>query len=660
MAHRLLFARPVAPLVITLNLLTACSARESQGDAIEGLVDSAGYGDERIGYKLDSAGQNSPAANPVGSAAGVPGLAQPSPANPDADFSSPSGGLEPGPETMAPSPPPPNEAVEPGPTPPAAEPRDAGAASDAGLQTPYPSRDAGRLDAGRGDGGAVPRPIDAGAAEALSIDSLLTLHELPEFEDLPPHEWLQENPFRVTGDMPASTFSIDVDTGSYTLARASILGGMLPARERVRIEEFINYFHLHYAPPKGELPFSVYTELARCPWNADNQLLMVGVQGQEVPLVDQPPANLVYLIDVSGSMNEPHKLPLLKKGFRMLTRQLRAEDTVSIVTYAGAERVVLDGVSGAEKQTIEWAIDDLTAAGSTNGEGGIHRAYALAEEHFMVGGNNRVLLATDGDFNVGTSSVQGLSELVAEKRGTGVYLSVYGFGLPSGNFQDEVAEQLADNGNGIYFFIDSAEEARRAFVHTVTGSLLTVAKDVKLQLQFNPEEVKGYRLVGYENRVLSNADFANDFVDAGELGAGLSVTAFFELIPADSKAAVPVPAPGTDPLEDVASTDEAVELAAVTGTDLVDVRVRYKGRDELSSELIGRSFSASELERDEMSLKFAFASAVAEFAMQLRGSQYLHEQRRLELLRQIELAFPADQDGAVAELYELVEMAYEL
>src|SRR5690606_37585355 len=207
---------------------------ESQGDAIEGLVDSAGYGDERIGYKLDSAGQNSPAANPVGSAAGVPGLAQPSPANPDADFSSPSGGLEPGPEIMAPSPPP---------------------ASDAGLQTPYPSRDAGRLDAGRGDGGAVPRAIDAGAAEALSIDSLLTLHELPEFEDLPPHEWLQENPFRVTGDMPASTFSIDVDTGSYTLARASILGGMLPARERVRIEEFINYFHLHYAPPKGELPF---------------------------------------------------------------------------------------------------------------------------------------------------------------------------------------------------------------------------------------------------------------------------------------------------------------------------------------------------------------------------------------------------------------------
>jgi Ca-activated chloride channel family protein len=514
-------------------------------------------------------------------------------------------------------------------------------------------------DAGPEAGPSDPAPAEAGADAGLVAPQGLG-EQIPEFDDIPSEERLAENPFRITADMPASTFSIDVDTGSYTLTRAAINGGMLPSPDTVRIEEFINYFHLHYEQPPAGTPFSIYSEIADCPWNPENQLMMVGIQGEEVALEDQPPANLVFLLDISGSMNQEHKLPLLKKGFRMAVRQLRDIDMVSIVVYAGAERVILEGATGDDKELILEAIDDLQAGGSTNGEGGIQKAYEIAQEYFVEGGNNRVLLGTDGDFNVGISATEDLVDFIAEKRETGVFLSVYGFGSPTGNYQDEVAEQLADNGNGIYFFIDSPEEARRAFIHTITGSLLTVAKDVKLQLQFNEDQVKGYRLVGYENRVLSNADFANDSVDAGELGAGLSVTAFFELIAADSDQEVPIPVPGTDPLDDVDSASDEVELVPVTGDDLVDVRIRYKGADADSSELISNLLTIDDIRRDEASLKFWFGSAVAEVAMQLRGSQYLPERRDIELLEQIKLAFPADAEGAVQEFYDLTASAYEL
>lgn len=507
----------------------------------------------------------------------------------------------------------------------------------------------------------VPEPVPFDA-EGLPFDGGAPLLKAA-FLSQPP---LPENPFRVAQEESASTFSIDVDTGSYTLARGSLSAGVLPARESVRVEEFINYFHLHYAQPtKGE-PFSTYAELAACPWNPENQLLMLGIQGQEVPLKDQPPVNLVYLIDTSGSMLDAAKLPLLQRGFRMMTRQLRPVDRVSIVTYAGSAGVVLEAAAGNEQDKILAAINALQAGGSTAGGAGIQLAYQVAQQHFIPGGNNRILLATDGDFNVGISTTPELVSFIGEKRETGVYLSVYGFGAAwnGGNYNDEVGEQLADNGNGVYFYIDSAEEARRAFLHTITGSLLTVAKDVKLQVQFNPAQVAGHRLIGYENRVLANADFSNDTVDAGELGAGLSVTAFFEIIPAGPGATIPIPALGTDPLEDaVASGDamasEELALLPVTGADLVDVRIRYKGADATTSTLLTNRYTPTQLRHATPSLKFQFASGVAELAMALRGSQYLPSVRFGEVVRRIESALPADENGAVAECQQVAQNALE-
>lgn len=528
------------------------------------------------------------------------------------------------------------------------KPLDAGA--DAGLGGP-PGSDAGV------DGG-----IDAGADR-------IVLSEIPGFDQLPETERQPENPFRITTDMLASTFSIDADTASYSLARSNINAGVLPSRSTVRIEEFINYFHLHYGQPPVGHPFSVYSELGTCPWNTQNQLLLVGIQGEEVPLVAQPQANLVFLVDVSGSMADPKKLPLLKQGLRMMIRQLRPTDTVSLVTYASGVQVVLDGATGADQAAILNALSALQASGSTNGQGGIQTAYEVAQSHFIEGGNNRVLLATDGDFNVGLSEAEGLSQFIATKRDSNVFLSVYGFGTP-GAYNDPISEGLADNGNGVYFFIDSAEEARRAFVHTLTGSLLTVAKDVKLQLQFNPEHIKGYRLIGYENRVLANTDFDNDAVDAGELGAGTSVTALIEIIPTTSDSEVPTPAPGTDPLTSVTAAPEVVapsqvqpapeELMPVTGSALFDVRIRYKGTDLEGSKLITQRLSGSDVWSDSPSMKFAFASGVAELAMQLRGSQYLGNHRNAELLQQLQHALPADAEGAVQEFIDLSNAAHSL
>lgn len=514
-----------------------------------------------------------------------------------------------------------------------------------------PSEDAA-VDAGGPDDGSVDAAGDAGDAGDAGHD------------ESPPA--VPENPFFATADEPTSTFALDADTGAYTLARAALNAGKLPDPKSVRIEEFLNYFHFHYAQPEGDVPFALYTELSDCPWNPERKLLMIGVQGQEVKLVDQPPANLVFLLDVSGSMAEANKLPLLKKGFRMLAGQLRPQDRVSIVTYAGNEQVVLEGAHGDDREEILASLDRLEAGGSTNGEGGIQRAYQLAETHFVKGGNNRVLLATDGDFNVGLNSTEELVELISEKRDSGVFLSVYGFGdaWDGGNYEDETMEQLADNGNGIYFFIDSPQEARRAFLSTVSGSLLTVAKDVKVQVELSPSQVKAYRLIGYENRVLANEDFSNDSVDAGELGAGLSMTALYEIIPASSSEGVPHDELGTAPtLEPVTDTDaglvsEAASFRLAT-SDLLQLRVRYKGRDETSSELIEQSYDTS-IQRSKPSPKLSFAAAVSEFAMQLRGSQYTPS-RPLEALKPlIEAAIPLDQEGAIAELRTLVEKASAL
>jgi len=532
----------------------------------------------------------------------------------------------------------------------------------------------GTYDAGgAGGSGPVEYDDDAGVADELDrVDASASAPSPPEIPDLlnptlddvvtSNSNAIVENPFFATADDPMSTFSIDVDTGSYTLSRGSLNAGQLPTPESVRIEEFINYFHFHYKQPQGPTPFSIYSELGDCPWNRNHELVMLGIQGQEVELADQPAANLVFLLDVSGSMSDANKLPLLKKGFRMLVRQLRPQDKVAIVVYASQEGVVLNSTPGDQKETILAALGQLQAGGSTAGAAGIQKAYEIAVENFIKGGNNRVILATDGDFNVGISDTDALVEFIAQKRETGVFLSVYGFGdaWNGGNYQDEKMEQLADNGNGIYFYIDGPAEARRAFIHTVSGSLLTIAKDVKVQVEFNPGEVKAFRLIGYENRMLAHTDFSNDIVDAGELGAGLSVTALFEIIPAGSDEAVPEPKPGTVPVIESASGDTADNAAAtdefepVTGDDLVQIRIRYKDPDEQESQLIVASAN-KKMKREIASHKFNFAAAVGEFAMMLRGSQYLSSRGAGAVLDQVEPVKEIDAEGAVAEFAGMIE-----
>jgi Ca-activated chloride channel homolog len=618
-----------SPLLLALVLAAGCASGGDPNSAPAPGSGKANYGEERIGYKFAADARAAEGASPPLGSSSTGGTAS----------YGPSGGLYAGDPWVS-----------------------GGGSGGASFAPTFPENAA--ADAG---GALIETPEDAGAVSADNDGGAVTPLGTSQLLASPPGTPLQpENPFRVAADMPASTFSIDVDTGSYTLARASLNAGFLPDPASVRIEEFLNYFHFHYAQPAAPEPFSVYTELSACPWDPERELLLLGIQGQEVPLVDQPPANLVYLIDVSGSMFPQNRLPLLKSGFRMLTRQLRPQDRVSIVTYAGHESVLLQGVSGADKATILSALDGLEAGGSTNGAGGIQRAYELAEEHFISGGNNRVLLATDGDFNVGLSGAEALSAFIATKRETGVFLSVYGVGEAwgGGNYQDGVAEQLADNGNGVYFYIDGPEEARRAFIHTVTGSLLTLAKDVKVQVQFNTDAVRAYRLIGYENRVLSNAAFDNDAVDAGELGAGLSVTALFELIPAGSSAPVPEPLPGTDPLEAlVGATPDGAddpELAPVTGDALVEVRVRYKDRDGDDSKRIATRYARGHIATERPSMKFLFASAVSELAMQLRGSQYLPAHRTRALQDQIRRALPADAEGAVTELHGVATTGHGL
>lgn len=472
-----------------------------------------------------------------------------------------------------------------------------------------------------------------------------------------------ENPYFSASEDAVSTFSIDADGGSYTLTRASLADGVLPDRSSIRIEEFLNYFHFHYQKPEPGTPLSLYTELGACPWNPKRDLLLLGVQGAELNLADAPPLNLVFLIDVSGSMLAVNKLPLLQRGFRMLARQLRDSDRVSIVTYAGRESVVLEGALGGERDRIDDAIAGLTAGGSTNGAGGIQKAYEIATKYFIAGGSNRVVLGTDGDFNVGISSEEELVEFIGAKRDTGVFLSVYGFGDAwyGGNFQDTIAEQLADNGNGVYYYIDTPEEARRAFAESATGTLFTVAQDVKLQVEFNPAHVKGYRLIGYENRVLSDSDFSNDAVDAGELGAGLSVTALYEVISASSTEEVPQPLTGTVPESVTAAegTADVQEFAALGDQDYAEVRLRYKKSVAAESTLEQyRLPRGSRLEQS--SHKFLFAAGVAEFGLLLMGSQYLPSEREDALLDQLARTRVLDAEGAISEAEGLVHRAFQL
>lgn len=452
------------------------------------------------------------------------------------------------------------------------------------------------------------------ATIASADDTYAADTEYQYFPNSEEYEDITESGFKLTSENPLSTFSADVDTASYTNIRRMINNGYFPNSEAVRIEEIMNYFDYDYPNARIGEPFSVTTELSTCPWNEDNQLLLVGIKADESQVQTDLPMNLVFLIDVSGSMYDSDKLPLVQQAFTMLTDKLDSEDRISIVTYAGEDRVVLRGESGENKKVINNAINELTAGGATAGAAGIATAYEIAEEYFIEGGNNRVILATDGDLNVGVSNKDGLVELIERERDSGVYLSVLGFG--EGNLKDDRLEALADNGNGNYSYIDSVSEAKKVLIDEMDSTLVTVAKDVKFQVEFNPENVAGYRLIGYENRALADRDFNDDTKDAGEVGAGSTVTVLYELIPANSASTY-------TPEYKYSANEKPVETAAASGEysdELLTVNIRCKAPDSEESELYSYPVKVS-LFTERMPRNLNFAACCAEFGMLLRNSE---------------------------------------
>ena len=448
---------------------------------------------------------------------------------------------------------------------------------------------------------------------------------------------------------PLSTFSIDVDTAAYANVRRFLRAGELPPTDAVRIEEMINYFDYDYPDPDGGDPFGILTEIADCPWAPTHQLVHIGLRSSSVATADLPPNNLVFLLDVSGSMESADKLPLLRQAFSLLVAELRPQDLVSIVVYAGAAGTVLEPTSGLHKATILDTLSRLEAGGSTAGGAGIRRAYDLARASFIKVGNNRVILATDGDFNVGVSSQGELVELIERERDAGVYLTVLGFG--TGNLQDATMEQLADHGNGNYAYIDNLLEARRVLVEQMGATLLTVASDVKLQVEFNPVQVQGYRLIGYENRRLRDEEFNDDDADAGELGAGHSVTALYEVIPAGTDE----PVPGVDALR----YQQIGPRPGVPAGEVLTVKVRYKRPEESESRLLERTLTAAAAD-DGPSDAFGFAAAVAEFGLLLRESAYQGEADYDGAYDRAFAALGDDEDGRRSELLSLIRTAESL
>ena len=462
---------------------------------------------------------------------------------------------------------------------------------------------------------------------------------------------IEENEFREASREPLSTFSIDVDAASYANVRRFLSEGTLPPRDAVRIEELVNYFDYEYAGPGGDHPFTVTTEVSTAPWNPRHRLVHVGVQGRRVDVSRLPPSNLVFLIDVSGSMDSPDKLPLVKESLRMLVNQLRPRDRVGIVVYAGAAGVVLPSTPGTERARILDAIDRMQAGGSTAGEAGIREAYRLARESFIRGGNNRVVLATDGDFNVGVSSQSELVQLIERERRSGVFLTVLGFG--TGNLKDAQMESLADHGNGNYAYVDGIGEARKALVEEMGGTLFTIAKDVKIQVEFNPAKVKAYRLIGYENRALAARDFNDDARDAGELGAGHSVTALYEVVPVGADTEVG----GTDPLRYQETRPRAGRPAS---DELLLVKLRYKEPEGDASRLIERPLADRGVPLAQTSADFRFAAAVAEWGMLLRDSRFKERASYGEVLALARGALGRDTGGHRAEFVRLVEASRRL
>ncbi len=455
---------------------------------------------------------------------------------------------------------------------------------------------------------------------------------------------VSENNFISTTDMPVSTFSADVDTASYSNIRRFLNDSSLPYKDAVRIEEMINYFDYDLEAPGEDEVISITTELSTTPWNENHQLLMIGLKTEEIIFDDTSGNNLVFLLDVSGSMNNDNKLPLLKSAIKLLVDQLRDIDRISIVVYAGAAGLVLDGADGSDREEIIDAIDALQAGGSTAGGAGINLAYQVALNHYIEGGNNRVILGTDGDFNVGVSTTSSLEDLIETKRETGIFFSVLGFG--TGNLQDDKMETLADKGNGVYYYIDSILEAKKVFVNELGASLITVAKDVKLQIEFNPLNVKGYRLIGYENRLLDYEDFTNDDVDAGDLGAGHEVIAFYEIIPAGSN-------------EEIDTSEfEIPEDIKYDGTnfsnELMTLSIRYKEPNYDTSELIEAVVLTTDF-IETPSNTFIFASCVVEFGLLLKDSEYKYDSNYDGIMTRANNSLGTDEHGYRAEFITLVE-----
>lgn len=443
------------------------------------------------------------------------------------------------------------------------------------------------------------------------------------------YEDFVENPFVEVNQEPISTFSIDADGGAYANIRRFLTkDNSLPPKGAVRVEEMINYFTFDYPETDGTHPFSITNEVGGCPWNTDHKLIQIGIKGKTTPKEQLPAANLVFLIDVSGSMSSDDKLPLLKEGFKLLVEELRPQDKVAIVTYAGAWGTVLEATSGDEKDKINSAINALSSGGGTNGEGGINGAYEIAQQNFVEGGNNRIIVATDGDFNIGRSSVEEIIDLIEEKRETGIFLTTLGFG--TGNYNDAMLERLANNGNGTYQYIDGIEQARKVFIHDF-GQLYSVAKDVKIQVEFDSTVVAAYRLIGYENRVLNNEDFEDDTKDAGELGNGQTVTAIYEI--------------------------KLVPRPSYLGTLPLRVDFRYKQPDSDVSQLVEIQAIDEEKTWANTSESFRFTAAVAAFGMLLRDSEYVGNSTYDEVKNWANTARSFDPNGYRSEFITLIDKA---
>jgi Ca-activated chloride channel family protein len=465
------------------------------------------------------------------------------------------------------------------------------------------------------------------------------------------YDHINENPFVRVSDQPLSTFSIDADTASYANIRRFLREKTFPPKDAVRIEELINYFSYDYAGPTGNVPFAVHVDVAAAPWNASHQLVRFGLKGKELDLGQREPANLVFLLDVSGSMQPANKLPLLRRAFKLLVEELEERDRVAIVVYAGASGLVLPSTPCSEKERIQQAIERLSAGGSTNGGGGITLAYKTVEENFVEGGINRVILATDGDFNVGTTNQGDLTRLIEQKAKSGVFLTVLGFGM--GNFKDSTLENLADRGNGNYAYIDTIQEAKKVLVESIGGTLVTIAKDVKIQVEFNPAEIAAYRLIGYENRLLRNQDFNDDQIDAGEIGAGHTVTALYELVPAGQA----IEGADVDPLKYQVERDLS---SAATSAELLTLKLRYKEPTGSQSKLLefpvqkaGKAF-----EQAEPSLRFA--AAVAAFGMLLRDSEHKGDSTYDKVISIAQGSSGEDRGGYRSEFIRLVKRAKAL